>query len=122
MIFLDSNIIIGYLNGDSTIVTNLRDAKLRSEALFISTLTITETLTLPATKAKTLPRVSAFLDEFIAAQPDKHIAFYAAKLRRTYELSLPDAIILASAAAHGVPFVTRDKQLKKVTEVTHIDW
>lgn len=43
---LDSNILIGYLNGDEIITLNIQNYKAEERILFISAITVTEVLAL----------------------------------------------------------------------------
>jgi len=43
-------------------------------------------------------------------------------IRQNYKLKLPDAIIAAMAIQNSAKLVSRDVQLKKVTELTVTDW
>ena len=117
MIFLDSNIIIGYLHGDEAIVSELTVRQVDRQALFVSSITVTEVLALSSLSEKDIRVIEKFLDSFIVVQPDKHIAVLAARLRRQHALELPDALIAASAIAHGIPLATRDKKLLRTTQI-----
>ncbi len=42
------------------------------------------------------------------------------KLRKSYKIKLPDAIIAATALSLNIPFMSADKQLKKLSELNII--
>ena len=106
---LDTNILIGYLNGDSTIIESLSQLKQSGQVLFISAISYAEVLAYPQLTETERQIVRNFLDTDIAEQ--------AAKLRRNHNISLPDAIIAAQTATLNVPLITRDKQLKRLKEI-----
>jgi len=114
MILLDSNIVIGYLNGDSGIVETLDALRRERRALFVSPISIAEALCMPEATGETLKRRRCFCDCFIVIEPDKTIAKTAATLRRTYRLDIPDAFIVATAIERGLPLATRDKKMRSV--------
>src|SRR3989338_928649 len=114
MILLDSNIVIGYLNGDSGIVETLDALRRERRALFVSPVSIAEALCMPEATGETLSGIERFLDGFIVIEPDKTIAKTAATLRRTYRLDIPDAFIVATAIERGLPLATRDKKMRSV--------
>lgn len=114
MILLDSNIFIGYLNGDADIIEIVDSLRRERRALFISPVSIAETLCMPEATGETLAVIEEFLDGFIVIEPDKAIAKRAAALRRTYHLDIPDAFIVATALERDLPLATRDKKMRSV--------
>jgi predicted nucleic acid-binding protein len=52
---------------------------------------------------------------------DDRLAEIAAGFSRLYRLRLPDAAIAATAAAQGMPLVTRDRGFRKVHEIRLIE-
>lgn len=120
MILLDSNIVIGYLNGDAAIIEKL-DAFVRERrALFISLITVSEALCLPEAGGN-LATVEQFLDGFIIIEPDKEIAKIAAAIRRRNKLDIPDAYIVATAITRNIPLATRDKKMRSVPGIVLAD-
>lgn len=55
-------------------------------------------------------RIRAFLDRFNEISVDRDIAERAGRLRREFSLRTPDAIIAASALAHGLVLVSRNQR------------
>jgi predicted nucleic acid-binding protein len=98
----DTNILIDYLRGVPAAATELARYDERS----ISAITWMEVLVgaPPGSERET----RAFLDGFRLIAIDGAVAEGAVALRRTRRLRLPDAIIWASAQAHGMLLVTRD--------------
>jgi len=114
---LDSNILIGYLNGDESIRSTLYAWREAGTVLFISHISVIEALSFAASTDEEIVRIEEFLNDFIILPLDMESSRYAAKLRRNYRLSLPDAIIAASALIHNVPLVTRDKHLQNLAGI-----
>lgn len=107
---------------DSVIIIDLiagrLEARLAFEAAphqqrFISTVSRTEVLT-GARSPEEWRRTQLLLARFVEVVPDAAIADAAARLRQRYRLKTPDAIIAATAAAQGVPLLTRDAALVAV--------
>ena len=114
MILLDSNIVIGYLNGDRHIVETLDTLVRERVALFISPISIAEALCMPEATDEKLAAIEEFLDGFIVIEPDVAIAKTAAALRREHKLDIPDAFIVAAAKTRSIPLSTRDKKMRSV--------
>jgi predicted nucleic acid-binding protein len=117
---LDSNILIGYLNGDERITAMIDAWALEDRVLCISTITYAEVLSHPALTHADIAQIRGFLQRFVVLPFDDSIADNSAELRRRYHITLPDAGIIATALTHHLPLVTRDKLLHKVTEVTFV--
>ncbi|MEK7098293.1 MAG: PIN domain-containing protein [Patescibacteria group bacterium] len=115
---LDTNILIGYINGDIAIrdaVSAWRAAEVR---LIISSITLGEFLSHAALTDVKIRDLELFAATFISIPFDDELAKRAARLKRKYRFALTDSGILATAQLYGVSVVTRDAQLHKVTEVT----
>lgn len=113
---VDTNIIIACLKGES--VANVLSAwKKEGRALFVSSITVAETLSLPKLSQSEILKIRAFLSNFIPAPFDDAIAVLAAALRRSYGLEIPDAGIAATALSRGIPLATRDNQFLKIKEI-----
>ena len=115
---IDTNILIAYLKGEPVVVEALVAWQQEGRALIISSVTIAELLAyseLSEVDVEMIYRLRSFL---ISVPSDDYIAEIAAKMRRVYRLSLGDAAIVATAVARTTPLVTRDKQLRRVKEIT----
>lgn len=115
---LDTNILIAYLNGEASVVVGVSDWVRDGRALFISSVSVAEVLAQPGLGPSELDRARRFLRVFISIPFDDALAEQAAFLRRMYRLGLPDAAIAATALTRGVPLVTRDRQFRRVREIT----
>jgi predicted nucleic acid-binding protein len=98
----DTNILIDYLRGIPAASAELGRYKDRA----ISLVTWMEVLVgaPPAVRQPT----RAFLDSFTVVPIDTPVAERAVAIRQEHRLRLPDAIVWASAQAHGMLLVTRD--------------
>ena len=99
---LDTNILIDYLRG----LSPAREELGRYERKAISVVTWMEVLigATPETERGTRD----FLDSFTRIAVDDRVAERAVFLRRKHHVSLPDAIVWASAQVHSMLLVTRD--------------
>ena len=118
---LDSNILIGYLNGDKDIIAALQTWRDSGTVLFISSVSAIEALSLSTLTRADVAEVDAFLSDFIIIPVDTRIVPVAGELRRGYRLSVPDAAIVATAIENRLSLVTRDKKMRLVRGVTAVD-
>ena len=115
---LDSNVLIDYLNGDESVVNQLDAWKQTGQALIISSISVAEVLAMPALSPSSADNARAFLRTFFSRPFDDSVAEVTALFRRKYALKLPDAAIIATAFIYKTPLVTRDKQLRRIKEIT----
>lgn len=118
---IDSNILIGYLNGDEAIIEALNGWKEDSRVLLISAVSFAEVLSYPKLAEKDIQETKKFLSGFVSIPLDDILAEKAAYFRRIYKLTLTDAAIAGTASVYRVPLITRDKQLQKVKEIFVIE-
>ena len=111
---LDSNILIGYLNGDAAIIEKTQNWRSAGTVLFVSHVSVIEALSLPALSVEQVIEIERFLNDFIVIPIDMVISRKAAELRRLHALSVPDAVVAASAMVNRLRLVTRDKKLSKL--------
>lgn len=115
---LDRNILIGYLNGDPLLVRQLDAWRSSGPLLIISSITITEVLSLATLTPSRVRQYGQFLRTFQVMPPSEAIAEEAARLRRTYTLSVTDSLIAATALDLDVPLITRDAEFIRVRELS----
>lgn len=118
---IDSNILIGYLNGDEAIIAALNGWKEDSRVLLISAISFAEVLSYPLLEEKDIRKAKEFLSGFVSIPFDEVLAEKAAEMRRLHKLTLTDAGIAATALAYRVPLITRDKQFQRVKEIFVIE-
>ena len=114
---LDSNILIGYLNGDVDIISALQEWRGSGAVLFISPVSAIEALSLASLSPDDVAATENFLDDFIIVPIDTQIVRTAGALRRAYRLNVPDATIVATAVTNNLPLVTRDKKMRSVPDI-----
>lgn len=123
-IALDTNIFIYYFQkhpqfGPAT--SNLfKTFLLKKTEVFTSSISLTEILSIRAPFAiiDTLKQEFLSIPFLSIITVNNDIAIEAARLRRAYNFSLPDAIQLATALyAKAKVFITNDERLKKLTEL-----
>ena len=115
---LDTNILIGFINGDAAIRDAIDAWRAGQIPLIISSITVGEFLShAPITDAE-IHNLEQFSTTFVSIPFNDELAKMAATLRRKYRFSITDAGILATAQKYGISVVTRDAQLHKTTEVT----
>lgn len=95
--------------------------------IFISAITLVEMRYLvekDRIKAMVLMRVEQELDEpdpmIIATSIDRTISDALASIQRVIVPDMPDRIIAATALALGLPLVTRDTEIRRLTNVTTV--
>ena len=115
---LDTNILIAYLNGETGVVETLSNWRRENRALFISSISVAEILSLPSLLPQDAEKIKTFLNDFISITFDNYLAETVAQLRRIYKISIPDAAIAATAMTRNTPLITRDFGFKKIKELT----
>ncbi|MDD2286849.1 MAG: type II toxin-antitoxin system VapC family toxin [Bacteroidales bacterium] len=111
-LFIDTNIILYYLNGDTTLLPVLEDKQ-----LFISFITQLELLSFKDITQPEIKMIESFLKECTIIEMSSMVKENTILLRRKYGLKLPDAIIAGSSLYLHVPLFTADKGLAKIKEI-----
>ncbi len=99
MYTLDTNPIIYYAKGDTSVIDRL-EALMFSDILRISIITEIELFSRRDTEEAELDRLEIFLRHVSVVPPDSRIARMAAEMRRESNLKLADAVIAATALAY----------------------
>jgi toxin FitB len=97
---LDTDVLIDHLRGH-------RRLDLFDPAWKISIVTRCELFAGRNTHEPSLQRTLELIDELPV---DRVIAESAGRIRRTTQLDIPDALIAATALAHGLPVMTRNRR------------
>lgn len=114
-LLLDTNIVIGFLNGNK-VITSFLTAPTKNQKIFtVSQITRMELLGFPNITHDEEIIIKQFLDQTIIFALTDEIADKVIELRKKTRLKLPDAIIVATALVHKLKLVTCDEQLIKST-------
>ena len=114
---LDTNILIGYINGDQAIRNVIRMWREVQMPLTISSITVGELLSYQELTDAEILDLELFAATFISVPFDDQLAKAAAELKRNYRFDITDAGILATAKIRRLQVVSRDVQLHKAKEI-----
>ncbi len=109
--FVDSNILIYLLNGDTRIAEILQDKN-----IYCSFITEIELKSSKKFDSKELNTIEEILSSTHILDINPKIKKHTIYLRKKYGLKLPDAIIAASAIFSDFPLFTADKAFNKIKE------
>jgi predicted nucleic acid-binding protein len=112
MYIIDSNILIGHLNGDVAVKKWIKE-NIQKEELYISTIARIEVLSFPGLSDENLYEAEKFLDLFHEIGLYGDIISMTADIKRNAHLPLADSIILATTVSRRMTLVTNDKELIK---------
>lgn len=116
-IFLDTNIILYLLNGDRTLAELLHQKQ-----FYVSVITELELLAYKGITDKEEDIVKEFLSECKILSINNKIKIETIDIRKTYNLKLPDSIIIATALYLDLPIITSDTEFKKVKELNLLSY
>lgn len=111
-LFLDTNIILYFLNGDKSLLPNLEEKQ-----LFISFITQMELLSFKEITQREINLIEGFLTNCLIIEMSLRIKENAIYVRRKYGLKLPDAIIAGSSMFLNVPLFSADKVMSRISEI-----
>ncbi|MEM9933399.1 MAG: type II toxin-antitoxin system VapC family toxin [Bacteroidota bacterium] len=106
---MDTNIILYLLNGDKTLETILDQKELS-----ISVITELELLSFPEISPVEESSIRNLISGLNVININTDIKDNTIKLRRGYNLKLPDAIIESTACCMNLPLISTDKLFTKV--------
>ena len=110
-LFVDTNILIYLLKGDSTL-----EAFLQDKHIYISFITEMELLGFANIIPQDEVQIKKLLSQCAIVDMEQGIKEMAIATRKNYRLKLPDSIIVASALFLDIPFITADKGLQRLEE------
>src|SRR4051812_34519803 len=108
-VLVDTNLFIYLLKGYQT-AAELLDGK----DIYVSFITEIELLSFKKLSSSDESQIINILKSAQVIHSNSVISRKSASLRKTYGLSLPDAIIAASAVCLELPLITADKKIQKV--------
>ena len=112
-LFLDTNIVLYLLSGDKTLADLLY-----KKQLFISIITEMELLAYPKLKKSDEETLKKFIKECRVVTLNNDIKNEAIRLRKIYNIKLPDSIIAASAIYLDFPLISADKDFGSLKELS----
>lgn len=108
-IFLDTNILLYFLNGDKNVRKFFFDYN-----PVISFVTELEILSSPELSEKDKLNIQQLLSEITIINYSDRLKQAILNIRSVKRLKLPDAIIAATAITAGIPLVTADSAFKSI--------
>lgn len=112
---LDTNIVLYLLGGDDILVDFLSD-----KTFYLSLINEMELLGFRGISETEELAVGFFLEDCAVVDVNKGIKDITIKLRKSYPLKLPDAIVAATAIFLGIPLISADKQFGIIQELTFV--
>ena len=110
--YLDTNILLYLLEGDSTL-TDVLDNK----QFYISFITQMELLSFAGLTQKDLRIIMELLSECVIIDINSSIKEIAIQYRKDYKLKLPDCIVAATSRYLDIPLITADSDFKAVNDI-----
>jgi predicted nucleic acid-binding protein len=111
-LFVDTNIVLYLLGGDETLATLLYEKE-----LYISFITQLELLGFKELTKKEEKILIEFIDQCKVIEINNIIKQDVIRLRKQYNVKLPDCIIISSSMYLDIPLITADADFKKVKEL-----
>lgn len=111
-LFIDTNIALYLLSGDTTLARLLHE-----KTFYISFITQLELLGYTGISKKDEKEITAFIKHCAVIDINNNIKEQVIELRKKYHLKLPDCIIMASSIYLDIPIITADADFKKVEEI-----
>lgn len=112
---VDTSALVDFAKGDEVVAEVLWGRQLH-----ISVITEIEFLSWPGMAEERMDEAHAYLNEFSSGGIGDFVRDYAAFIKRTYKLKLPDAVIAATAMHLNAPLITRDKGFNKVAHLIDV--
>lgn len=108
---LDTNAALYLLNGNQVLTEILFQKR-----IYLSFICELELLSYAGLSQKEISMVEKFIDDCHVIDINPEIKRGAISLRKKYKLKLPDSIVLATANYFELPFLTFDKDFKRVED------
>ncbi len=113
---IDTNVVLAALQGDSNLKTFLHN-----KSPFLSFISDIELFSFSEMKAEDEKLIARFLSQCRLIEYSAPLRPITIMLRRRYKLQMADAIIAATALHLNVPFLSFDKDFKKIKELSLIE-
>lgn len=116
-ILIDTNIALYLLSGDR-VVAEILDGK----NVYVSCITELELLGFHGMTKEEQRRIEKFLKECIIVDLNESIKKETVKIKQSYKIKLPDAIIGATSIYMNVPLISADSSFEKFDEIQFIKY
>lgn len=111
-ILVDTNIILYLLQGDPTLVDILE-----GKQVYISFITELELYSFKALKPEDKTKIDAIVEAFSIIDITAGIKAKTIKIRKEYNVKLPDSIIAGTATYFNMPVISADRGFEKINEL-----
>nr|WP_294946571.1 type II toxin-antitoxin system VapC family toxin [uncultured Mucilaginibacter sp.] len=116
-ILVDTNIILHLFDGSEELANFLQ-----GKDIYVSFITELELLGYKSITQKEEEQIVELLDDCSIISMSSLVKEKYIEIKRKYNLKLPDAVIIASAIAFDMPFITADTDSKNITELKLITY
>ena len=111
-IFVDTNILLYFLKGDQEVIDMISD-----KDIVISFITELELLSFPRLTDESEKIIRGLLKNCLIIDISPEIKDLTIGFRKKSKLKLPDSIIAATTFYYKLPFLTADKQFRRIEEL-----
>ncbi|MCK5700397.1 MAG: type II toxin-antitoxin system VapC family toxin [Cyclobacteriaceae bacterium] len=111
-IFVDTNILLYFLKGDQEVIDMISD-----KDIVISFITELELLSFPRSTDESEKIIKGLLKNCLIIDINPEIKDLTIGFRKKSKLKLPDSIIAATTFYYKLPFLTADKQFRRIEEL-----
>jgi len=111
-LFVDTNILLYFLNGDQEVIEMLSDKE-----IIISFINELEMLSFPKISPDSEETINGLLKNCTIVDITPEIKNLTIEFRRKSKLKLPDSIVAATAFYSQLPLLTADKQFRTLEEL-----
>lgn len=111
-IFVDTNILLYFLKGDQEVIDMISD-----KDIVISFITELELLSFPRSTDESEKIIKGLLKNCLIIDISPEIKDLTIGFRKKSKLKLPDSIIAATTFYYKLPFLTADKQFRRIEEL-----
>ncbi|TXE06686.1 type II toxin-antitoxin system VapC family toxin [Algoriphagus aquimarinus] len=108
-LLVDTNILIYFLKGESTVVEFLKDKE-----IFISFITELELLVFPTNNISEETLIKSLIANCRIIQYNEEIKKLTIEIRRNTKVKLPDSIVAATSIFLSIPLVSADKGFSRL--------
>lgn len=113
---LDTNVVIGLLQSQKASVALVQSAHCQLAEMAVSQITRLELLGFPGITDEQIRAIEDFLANIQSLPITSKVEDQVISLRQSRKIKLPDAIVAATALAHGLQLLTLDQSLMRMSE------